>query len=329
MNISVIIPVYNRPGEMAEILHNLAEQHDADFEVIVVEDGSDDRCSDVVKSYEGRVRLRYFEQPNSGPALARNLGAERASGDFFVFLDSDVILPPEYIETVREAVASGVEFYGGPDAAMNSFTPLQRAINYSMTSIFTTGGIRGSMKKRENFKPRSFNMGVSRRVFEKAGGFNDMRFGEDIDFSMRVINLGTRATLLREAKVYHKRRTNIGAFARQVYFSGVARVNISMRHPRKKGDFLYLLPAIFVLGVLGCIILAPFTNFISILLLLLTLLIWFGDSLFRNRSPVVALLSAVTSFVMLCGYGTGFLSCLIRRHILRSTEAETFRTNFR
>lgn len=210
MKYSVIIPVYNRPDEVNELLESLTLQTCKDFEVVVVEDGSSIPCQEVVEKYSDRLDIHYYNKPNSGPGQTRNYGAERSHGEYLIILDSDCILPPGYFEAVeKELQSSPVDAFGGPDRAHASFTDIQKAINYSMTSFFTTGGIRGGKKKMDKFYPRSFNMGVRRSVYQTLGGFSKMRFGEDIDFSIRIFKAGYRCRLFPSAWVYHKRRTDL------------------------------------------------------------------------------------------------------------------------
>lgn len=324
--ISVIIPIYNRPGEAQEILESLSAQSEKGFEVIVIEDGSQLDCRSVCESYSDKLNIQYLTKENGGPALARNFGAARAKGDFLVIMDSDCVAPPHYIATISKAIEHSVRFFGGPDMAQQNFSAMQRAVSYSMTSLFTTGGIRGGKKKVSAFIPRSFNMGVETELFNAVGGFSDMRFGEDMDFSMRIIELGVRADLLLGAGLYHKRRTNLKSFFRQVYFSGIARVNLTRRHPGSL-KLVHLLPTAFTLGVLLCIILAFFSP-IFLLPIAAIASIWFIDSSLRNRSLKVGVLSILTSFVQLLGYGTGFLSGIWQRSILHRSEAESYKTNF-
>src|SRR5690625_283964 len=216
---SVIVPVYNRPDEIRELLESLVRQTYKGFEVIIVEDGSEKRCKDVVNLFKKELDLRYFEIENRGQGYARNFGFEQAFGDYLVVFDSDCILPEIYFEKVTEVLRSErVDCWGGPDRAHDSFTEFQKAINYSMTSPFTTGGIRGRKKHLGNYHPRSFNMGISREVFRKTGGYRITRMGEDIEFSIRIRELGYRIRYIEEAFVYHKRRTTISGFYRQLYF---------------------------------------------------------------------------------------------------------------
>ncbi|MDR0509669.1 MAG: glycosyltransferase, partial [Rikenellaceae bacterium] len=251
--IRAIIPVYNRPQEAEEILASLARQSFRNFAVVVVEDGSSVDCRAVAEGFRDALNLAYLVKPNGGPASARNFGVREGCDrcdDFLVFLDSDCILPERYMETVRRAVEGGTEFFGGADMASRDFSPMQRAVSYSMTSLFTTGGIRGG--RRGGFIPRSFNMGVTRRLFDAVGGFSDMRFGEDIDFSMKVLQTGAEAVLLDGAEVCHKRRTDMRSFFRQVFHSGIARINLSLRHPGSLKP-LHILPAFFLAGSLACL----------------------------------------------------------------------------
>ena len=249
MRYSVIIPVYNRPDEVDELLQSLTVQCFKDFEVVIVEDGSSIPCKEVADRYTDRLDIKYFSKPNSGPGQTRNYGAERSEGEYFIILDSDVILPEGYFDAIeKELQASPADAFGGPDRAHDSFTDIQKAINYSMTSFFTTGGIRGGKKKMAKFYPRSFNMGIRREVYEALGGFSKMRFGEDIDFSIRIFKGGYTCRLFPDAWVYHKRRTDLKKFFKQVHNSGIARINLYKKYPDSL-KLVHLLPAVFTLGV--------------------------------------------------------------------------------
>ena len=216
MKYSIIVPVYNRPNEVDELLQSLCQQTVKDFEVLIIEDGSIKTCKDVCDKYANILVLHYHAKENSGPGQSRNYGAERAKGEYVIILDSDVVLPNTYIEAIDKSLTSEIIAFGGPDAAHPSFTPIQKAISYSMTSFFTTGGIRGGKAKLDKFYPRSFNMGIRRDVYLQLGGFTKMRFGEDIDFSYRIVEAGYRPQLFPEAWVWHKRRTDFRKFFRQV-----------------------------------------------------------------------------------------------------------------
>ena len=327
MRYSIVIPVYNRPDEVNELLAGLCEQTCRDFEVLVVEDGSAIPCREVVESYAGRLDLHYYEKSNSGPGQSRNYGVERASGAYVIILDSDVVLPPDYLAAIdAELAAAPCDAFGGPDRAHPSFTPMQKAINYAMTSFFTTGGIRGGKKKLDKFYPRSFNMGVRTAVYRELGGFSDMRFGEDIDFSTRIFRGGYSCRLLPEAWVWHKRRTDLRKFFKQVHNSGIARIHLTKRHPGTL-KLVHLLPAVFTLGCLLCLLVAPFWPW-SLLPLLLFSLIVLVDASVRERSVGVGLRAVAASFVQLTGYGSGFLRAWWTRCVLGRGEFEAFRKNF-
>ena len=258
MKYSIIVPVYNRPDEVDELLESLSNQTHRDFEVIIVEDGSVKTCKDVCDKYADILALHYYAKENSGPGQSRNYGAERANGEYMIILDSDVVLPEGYVEAIDKTLSSAKEeiaAFGGPDASHPSFTPVQKAISYSMTSFFTTGGIRGGKAKLDKFYPRSFNMGIRRDVYLQLGGFTKMRFGEDIDFSYRIVEAGYRPRLFPEAWVWHKRRTDFRKFFRQVYNSGIARINLEKRHPGTM-KLVHLLPTVFTVGVIALILIS-------------------------------------------------------------------------
>ena len=273
MRYSVIIPVFNRPDEVDELLQSLTAQTFRDFEVIVVEDGSTLPCREVVARYAGALNVHYFCKPNSGPGQTRNYGAERSRGEYLIILDSDCILPPGYLSAVEQELRRcPADAFGGPDRAHASFTPLQKAINYSMTSFFTTGGIRGGRKKMDKFYPRSFNMGIRREVYRALGGFSAMRFGEDIDLSIRIFQGGYACRLFPEAWVWHKRRTDFRKFFKQVHNSGIARINLYKKHPESL-KIVHLLPAAFTVGVAVLLLAAPFCPYSLLPLALYALLV--------------------------------------------------------
>ena len=327
MRYSVIIPVYNRPDEVDELLQSLTMQHFKDFEVVVVEDGSSIPCKEVVDRYADRLNIKYFSKLNSGPGQTRNYGTERSEGEYLIILDSDVILPEGYFDAVeKELTTSPADAFGGPDRAHDSFTDIQKAINYSMTSFFTTGGIRGGKKKMDKFYPRSFNMGVRRAVYEALGGFSKMRFGEDIDFSIRIFKGGYVCRLFPEAWVWHKRRTDLKKFFKQVHNSGIARINLYKKYPESL-KIVHLLPAVFTLGVLFLLLGAPVCVWSLSLLLLFALIICI-DSTLQNNSLKIGMLSIVASFIQLTGYGTGFLRAWWKRCVLQKDEFAAFEKNF-
>ena len=337
MKFSIVVPVYNRPEEVDELLESLCSQTCKDFEVLIVEDGSQKPCKDVCAKYADILDLHYYAKPNSGPGQSRNYGVERAQGEYALILDSDVVLPQGFIQAIvdelsrEEAVA-----WGGPDASHPSFTPIQKAISYSMTSFFTTGGIRGGkannkaafqLKKLDKFYPRSFNMGIRRDVYLQLGGFSKMRFGEDIDFSYRIVEAGYQPRLFPEAWVWHKRRTDFRKFFRQVYNSGIARINLEKRHPGTL-KLVHLLPMVFTLGVIALTLLAPLTCGYSLLPLCLYAALLCTDSTLKNKSLKVGLLSIPAAFVQLMGYGLGFLESWWKRCVRKQDEFTAFEKNF-
>ncbi len=327
MKYSVIIPVYNRPDEVNELLESLTLQTCKDFEVVVVEDGSSIPCQEVVEKYSDRLDIHYYNKPNSGPGQTRNYGAERSHGEYLIILDSDCILPPGYFEAVeKELQSSPVDAFGGPDRAHASFTDIQKAINYSMTSFFTTGGIRGGKKKMDKFYPRSFNMGVRRSVYQTLGGFSKMRFGEDIDFSIRIFKAGYRCRLFPSAWVYHKRRTDLKKFFKQVHNSGIARINLYKKYPESL-KLVHLLPALFTLGTVLLLISAIYCPYALLPLLAYALLVCI-DSTIQNGNIRIGLYSIAAAYIQLIGYGTGFWRAWWNRCICQKGEFEAFKKNF-
>ena len=328
MKYSIIVPVYNRPDEVDELLESLTKQTLKDFEVIIVEDGSIKTCKDVCEKYANILDLHYYAKENSGPGQSRNYGAERSNGEWLIILDSDVVLPEGYLEAVEKSLASStsIEAWGGPDTAHPSFTPVQKAISYSMTSFFTTGGIRGGKAKLDKFYPRSFNMGIRRDVYLKLEGFTKMRFGEDIDFSYRIVEAGYMPRLFPEAWVWHKRRTDFRKFFRQVYNSGIARINLEKRHPGTM-KLVHLLPTVFTLGVIGLLLITLIFTYACVPIILYSAII-FIDSSIKNKSLWVGLLSIPAAFVQLMGYGFGFIESWWKRCVLKQDEFTAFEKNF-
>ncbi len=324
---SLIVPVFNRPDEVHELLESLTKQHCKDFEVIIVEDGSQVPCQEIVQAYQNRLDIHYYNKPNSGPGQSRNYGAERATGEYLIVLDSDCIIPEGYLNAVKaELDAASADAFGGPDRAHDSFTDIQKAINYAMTSFFTTGGIRGGKKKLDKFYPRSFNMGIRADVYRALGGFSKMRFGEDIDFSIRIFKGGYKCRLFPEAWVWHKRRTDLRKFFKQVHNSGIARINLYKKYPESL-KLVHLLPAVFTIGVVALLLGTPFIPALSSLIGLFVLII-FIDATLQNRSVKIGALAVVASFVQLTGYGTGFLRAWWQRCVLRKDEFEAFKNSF-
>ncbi len=335
MKYSFIIPVFNRPDEVDELLESLTRQTLRDFEVVVVEDGSDVPCRDVVERYADRLQVHYYDKPNSGPGQTRNYGVERAKGDYVLILDSDVVLPEGYLQAVdHELAATPCDAFGGPDRAHASFSKMQKAINYAMTSFFTTGGIRGGKKKMDKFYPRSFNMGVRRAVYHELGGFSAMRFGEDIDFSTRLIRSGHVSRLFQSAWVWHKRRTDLRKFFKQVHNSGIARIHLTKRHPGTL-KAVHMLPAVFTLGCALLVVLAVAAALLGcphwwalLLPFVLFALIIGVDATRSERSVGVGWRAVAAAYVQLTGYGSGFLRAWWTRCVLRRGEFEAFKENF-
>ena len=344
MKYSIIVPVFNRPDEVDELLESLLSQEEKDFEVIIVEDGSQVPCKKVCDKYADRLDLHYYYKENSGPGQSRNYGAERAKGDYLLILDSDVVLPKGYIRAVSEELnREPADAFGGSDCAHESFTDTQKAISYSMTSFFTTGGIRGGKKKLDKFYPRSFNMGIRRDVYQELGGFSKMRFGEDIDFSIRIFKAGKRCRLFPEAWVWHKRRTDFRKFWKQVYNSGIARINLYKKYPDSL-KLVHLLPMVFTVGTTCLLLLIlsglfllciPILNIIGSLLvmiglmpLLLYSIIICVDSTMQNNSLKIGLLSIAAAFIQLTGYGCGFISAWWKRCVCGMDEFSAYEKNF-
>ena len=319
MNIffSIVIPVFNRPDEVAELLESLTQQSYRNYEIIIVEDGSSVPCEAVVKAYADRLPVTYYTKLNSGPGQTRNYGAERAKGEYLLIWDSDILIPQGYFEAIETFLQTNpVDAFGGPDRAHESFTDVQKAINYSMTSFFTTGGIRGGKKKLDKFFPRSFNMGIRREVYTQLGGFRAMRFGEDVDFSYRIVEAGYKTALIPDAFVYHKRRTDFRKFFRQVHNSGIARINLSILHPGTL-KLVHTLPALFTLAVI------PFLPLMPLYALMVLV-----DAAIQNKSLKIGALSVVAAFTQLIGYGTGFIGATFRRYVLKKENKDAFMANF-
>ncbi len=316
MNFSIIIPVYNRIAEVEDLLQSLSVQTLKNFELIIVEDGSTERCESIVKQYQNSFPIKYIYKENEGRSIARNVGMENATGDYFVFFDSDCVIPQNYFKILTECLKQKyVDCYGGPDAAHESFSTTQKAINYTMTSFLTTGGIRGGKVSLEKFVPRTFNMGFSRKVYEKVGGFREM-FSEDIDMSMRIRNAGFSITLFTEAFVYHKRRVDFKKFLKQVYVFGMSRVTLKLLYPGSLKP-VHLLPALFVVAsvlmILGAIFISPY----FILPLAAYLILVFICAAISTKSLIIAIKSVLAGLIQLGGYGVGFIYAYTRKIIFR------------
>ncbi len=321
---SVIVPVYNRRGEVSDLLESLSKQSCNDFEVLLVEDGSTERCQDIADAYADSINLHYYWKENEGRSIARNYGIERASGDYFVFFDSDCVIPPHYFEVLTSALQKNpVDCFGGPDAASDDFNDTQKAISFSMTAFLTTGGIRGGKVQLEKFVPRSFNMGYSRKVWETVGGFREM-FSEDIDMSTRIRKAGFSITLFREAYVYHKRRNTLKSFSRQTYVFGMSRITLKLLYPDSM-KLVHTLPAVFVIGCVLLILLAIFWRWWTILPLALYVVMLWLSALASTKSLKIASLAVLTSFIQLGSYGCGFIKAYVWKILLghgRNVEEE-------
>ena len=323
---SIVIPLYNRPQEIDELLESLTHQAYAPFEVLVIEDGSTRDAKSIVESYQDRLDIHYYFKPNEGQGFSRNFGFERANGDYFIIFDSDCLIPIDYLANVNAFLGrTPLDAYGGPDAAHESFTAVQKAISYSMTSPFTTGGIRGNKRHIGTFHPRSFNMGVSRKVWQQLGGFKLTRLGEDIEYSIRIQTSGFKIGLIPNALVYHKRRTDFRQFYKQLHFFGRARINIYKHFPAEL-KLVHFFPAAFVIFVAALLLLNSFSIILypvlytlcqtaNMLLAIYTLLIFF-HALVSIRNINVAFLSVVASYIQLIAYGLGFIQDFWQRVVL-------------
>ncbi|WP_302575314.1 glycosyltransferase [uncultured Duncaniella sp.] len=311
---SVIVPVYNRIDEVEDLMASLEAQTCMNFEVVIVEDGSTMPCEDAVRRHPG-VRSKYFYKGNEGRSIARNYGMERAEGDYFIFFDSDCVIPERYFEILsRELDSTPVDCFGGPDAAHDSFSSTQKAINYAMTSFLTTGGIRGGRMSLEKFTPRTFNMGFSREVYERVGGFREM-FSEDIDMSTRIRQAGFGIALIRPAYVYHKRRVDFRKFFRQVHVFGMSRITLHLLYPGSM-KAVHTLPALAVLAGVVLILLGIFVSPWWLLPLGLYLVAIFLSAILITRSLVIALKAVPASVIQILGYGSGFIKAYITKILL-------------
>ena len=328
---SFIIPVFNRPNEVEELLQSLTQQtvDSSMFEVIVVEDGSQITCKEVCERFSEQLNLHYYYKENSGPGQSRNYGADKSCGEYYIVLDSDVVLPETYMQHIIDEIKrEPCDAFGGPDRAHHDFSPIQKAISYSMTSFFTTGGIRGGKKKLDKFYPRSYNMGIKSDVYKALNGFSKMRFGEDIDFSIRIFDNGYRCRLFPEAWVYHKRRTDFRKFFKQVYNSGIARINLYKKYPSSL-KLVHLLPAVFTVGVfLLCLSALLLCSFVPLSFLLLYSILIFIDSATHYKSPKIGFLSVGAAFTQLMGYGLGFIEAWWKRCVRGLDEFQAFEKNF-
>ncbi|AWA30072.1 glycosyl transferase family 2 [Flavobacterium magnum] len=325
MLFSLIIPVYNRPDEVEELLHSLSgTSYQFEFEVVIVEDGSPIPCEAVVNSYRSKLDISYYFKPNSGPGDSRNFGMRKARGDYFLIFDSDCIIPSQYLDEVATALNHGyVDCFGGPDKALDSFSDIQKAINFGMTSFLTTGGIRGGSESTGKFQPRSFNMGLSKQAFKASGGFGNIHPGEDPDLSIRLWKLGFETCLFPKAFVYHKRRIDWSKFYRQVNKFGKARPILNSWYPEYT-KLTFFFPTLFLLGFVFSAIMALIGWNFFILFYTLYFFLLFVLSAIRNKSVRIALLSIVAVSVQFYGYGIGFLQSFLKVQCLKKDPKKVF-----
>ena len=325
MYFSFIVPVYNRPDEIDELLESLTKfTSTIPFEVVIVEDGSTIPCQNIIEKYTDKLTISYYFKPNSGPGDSRNYGMKVAKGDYFIILDSDCIIPQDYLTQVQQSLESEyVDCFGGPDAALDSFSDIQKAINFTMTSFLTTGGIRGGSEKVDKFQPRSFNMGLSKKAFEASNGFGNIHPGEDPDLSIRLWNLGFKTKLIKNAFVYHKRRISWEKFQIQVNKFGKARPILNSWYTEHK-KITFWFPSLFLLGFLFSVLFAIFNIYFFIGVYGLYFLLLFISSLFSNKSLKIALYSVWAAVIQFYGYGKGFLLSYYKVEVLKQEPQKAF-----
>ena len=323
--ISIVVAIFNRKDELFELLQSLSFQTDKDFEVIIVDDGSSINLLPTVEIFQETMNIQFFRKTNSGPGLSRNYGARRAKNDWLVFVDSDVIVDKDYIQNIKTNIEEGsADAFGGADKAHKGFNLMQKAISYSMTSVFTTGGIRGNKKAVTKFQPRSFNMGVRKSAFEKVGGFSEMRIGDDPDLSMTLWENGFTTAFFDNIGVYHKRRTDYGKFAKQVYQFGCARPILNQRHPQYvKISFAF--PTLFLLGyILGCIEYFVLGKGLILALYGLYTFMVFIHALWQTKNISIASMAIISTYIQMFSYGWGFLKSWFSLNILKMKPEDAF-----
>lgn len=325
MFFSIVIPIFNRPKELDELLQSIAKQQcEIDFEILIIEDGSELKSDTLVEEYKNLLNIKYFYKDNTGPGESRNFGMKKANGEYFVIVDSDCILPNNYLQEVYQALEKKyTDAYGGADAAHPSFSSMQKAINYSMTSFLTTGGIRGNERARNKFQPRSFNMGISKKAFLKTGGFPKHRIGEDIDLTFKLWENGFETQFIPRAFVFHKRRTNWQEFFEQTLGFGAARPILNLMH-KDTAKLTFWFPSIFVVVFLFALICLFFGFALPIILFATYPLVIFFDSLIKNNNVIVAAQSIFATFVQFFGYGIGFLRSVFRLNLLKNCKEVAF-----
>lgn len=312
LHFSIIIPVYNRPQEIDELLQSLIKQtYSKKFEVVVVEDGSENISKGIVEKYSSELNIQYFLKNNTGAGASRNYGMQLATGNYFIIFDSDCIIPSHYLDAIENTLTKKyTDAYGGADAAHESFTNIQKAINYSMTSLFTTGGIRGSKKSVDKFQPRSFNLGISKKAFGETKGFSKMKIGEDIDLTFRLWEHNFETQFIEEAFVYHKRRSTFRQFFKQTFAFGNGRPFLNKKYP-ETAKITYWFPSVFIVGFLLSLVFSIVGIHFFIGFYTAYFVIIFVDALIKNKSFKVAFLSIVTTLIQFSGYGFGFLKGIL------------------
>jgi glycosyltransferase involved in cell wall biosynthesis len=325
LHFSFIIPVYNRPEEIKELLESFTKLEGGfDYEIVIVEDGSTRSSKVMVDEFSKGLDIAYYFKKNSGPGDSRNFGMCRAKGDYFIILDSDCLLPKNYLNSVNEHLTKDfVDCFGGPDTAHESFTNLQKAINFAMTSFISTGGIRGGKKSLSKFQPRSFNMGLSKVAFEASGGFGIIHPGEDPDLSIRLHKLGFKTKFINEAFVYHKRRISWSKFFGQVYKFGMVRPILNSWHP-ETNRLTYWFPSFFSLGLIMAVLFFAFGYYGFLLVYGLYFLVAFILAFRASKNISVAFQSMVAIFVQFIGYGYGFLSSTFAIKVLGKKPEQQF-----
>ena len=324
LHFSFIIPVYNRPDEIHELLESFTKlKGNFDYNICIVEDGSSISSKEVIERFTDQLKISYYFKENSGPGDSRNYGMQRAEGNYFIILDSDVLLPDDYLQVVSKSLSDHfTDCFGGPDAAHSSFSKLQKAINFAMTSFITTGGIRGG-KDSEKFQPRSFNMGISKKAFEVSGGFGTIHPGEDPDLSLRLLNLGFKSKLIKEAVVYHKRRISWTKFYQQVHKFGMVRPILNTWHPSSE-RFIFWLPTLFSIGFVISIVLFLFHVKWLLYIYIIYLTVAFLLAFISSRNLIIAVLAVIAVVVQFFGYGYGFLKSTLFIKLLKENPEERF-----
>ena len=325
MHFSFVIPVFNRPAEVDELLESLTFQTYTNFDTVIVEDGSTLKCDKVINKYKSKLDIQYYFKSNSGPGPSRNYGVDKSNSEYFIFCDSDCIIPPMYLNEVQKQLKINyTDAFGGPDNAHSSFTPLQKAINYAMTAFITTGGIRGGKKSIGNFQPRSFNMGISKTAYSNTGGFGNIHPGEDPDLTIRLWKLGYETQLIPKAFVYHKRRISWTQFYKQVNKFGKCRPILNYWHP-KTSKITYWFPTCFIIGLaLGLLLSIFYNNLFLICLYIFYFILLLFDSTIRNKNIIIGFMSLFATFVQYLGYGLGFLKAVLFIKVLKYKPEDAF-----